>query len=48
MFIFTLLCGASKGFETPQKSVKMKIQLIFSLPPGSGRERLIKGTLMQI
>ena len=29
MFIFTLLCGALKGFETPQKSVKMKIQLIF-------------------
>ena len=39
-FIFTLLCGASKGFmraskafikpsETPQRSVKIKIQLNF-------------------
>ena len=24
-FIFTLLCGASKGFEAPKRSVKIKI-----------------------
>ena len=40
IFIFTLRCGASKGFmktfkafikpfEAPQKSVKIKIQIIF-------------------
>ena len=49
---FTLLCDASKDFmkafkaftklfETPQRSVKIKIQLIFSLRPGLGREGLI-------
>ena len=51
-FIFTLLCGASKGFmtafktfikpfEVPQRSVKIKIKnLIFSLHPGLKREGL--------
>ena len=48
--LFTLLCGISKGFikafkvfikpfETPQRSVKIKIK-IQSLRPGSGREGL--------
>ena len=51
IFIFTLLCGASKGFmkafkafikpfDTPQRSVKIKLTLIFSLRPGLGREGL--------
>ena len=29
-----------KPFESPQKSVKIKFMLIFSLRPGSGREGL--------
>ena len=48
IFIFTLLCGASKGFmkaltafikpfEAPQRSVKKNFQLIFSFCPGLGR-----------
>ena len=46
MFIFTLLCGVSKVFmkafktfiktlETPKRSVKIKLKLIFSFRPGS-------------
>ena len=52
MFIFTLLCGATNGFmkalkafikpfEAPQRSVKIKIYVKFSLHPGLGREGLI-------
>ena len=41
IFIFKLLCGASKGFMKAFKA------LIFSPPPGSGRERL-KKNLQQI
>ena len=48
IFIFALLCGASKGFmkalktfikifEAPQRNVKIKFELIFSLRQGSGR-----------
>ena len=51
--VFTLLCGASKGFmkafkafikpfEAPQRNVKIKIKLFFSLRPRSKRERLRK------
>ena len=47
MFIFTLLCGASKGFmkalkvfikpfEAPQRSVKIKIELNFFSSSGIG------------
>ena len=53
IFIFTLLCGTSKGFmkalkalikpfEEPQRNVKRKINLIFSLQPGLRREELIE------
>ena len=43
IFIFTL-CGAFKAFikpfDVPQRSVKIKINLIFSLRPILGREGL--------
>ena len=58
ILIFTLLCSASKGFlkafktfinpfEAPQRSMKIKIKLIFYLRPGSQREglRMKKSTL---
>ena len=51
-----LFCGASEGFMKPlmaftqpfekqQRSVKIKIQVFFSLLPGSGREGLISDCL---
>ena len=39
MFIFTLPRGVSPS-EAPQRSVKIKLNLIFSLRPGLGREGL--------
>ena len=61
-FIFTILCGASKSFmkvfkafikpfEVPQRSVKIKFNLIFSLLPGLGWEGLncpSKTTLLEV
>ena len=52
MFIFTLLCGASKGFmkalkvfikpfEAPQRSVKIKIELNFFSSSGIGTGRVM-------
>ena len=51
MFIFILLCGASKGFmkafkvfikafEAPQKSVKIKIQVNFLASSGIGKGKV--------
>ena len=54
IFIFTLLCGALKGFmkalkafikpfEAPQRSVKIKIELNFDFNTAFRNEQVFKG-----
>ena len=55
MFVFSLLCGASRGFvkafkafikpfEAPQRSAKIKIELIFFSSSGIGTGRVKSAT----